>query len=131
MRIAENVIFRCRTISRCDDLNGCLDRRFDEGIGDINCRGVEIAAEFSTPQPHRRGLGGRGWQECVEPDEGYAPSCNVGRFEVVIICVSPRVFFFAAGRSTRRDDPNRRLDVQFDDGMVNIKCRGVEFAGEF
>ena len=24
------------------------------------------------PQPLRRGLGGRGWQECVELDEGYA-----------------------------------------------------------
>ena len=35
-------------------------------------RGVECAGEFSSLRPRRRGLGGRGWPECVQLEKGYA-----------------------------------------------------------
>ena len=83
-----------------------------------------------TSQPCQRGFGGRGWQEFIEPDEGYAPGPIVGHFEEVIICVLPRVLFFAGRRSTRRHHPNGRVDCPLDDGIVVIDCRGVELAAE-
>ena len=67
----------------------------------------------------------------MEQGEEYAPGRIVGLFDKVIICVSPRVLFFAAGQFTRRDHPNGCLNGPFDDGIVNIDCRGVEPAGEF
>ena len=97
---------------------------------------ISTAAELSsrvnlwTPQPRRKSLGGRGWQECIEPDEGYAPGRIVGHFNEVIICVLPRVLFFAARRSTRRHHPNGRVDCPLDDGIVVIDCRRVELAAE-
>ena len=60
-----------------------LAKRVETGVSAVNpaiafsilptAGGVELAGKCSSPQPLRRGLGGRGWQECVEPDEGYAP----------------------------------------------------------
>ena len=82
------------------------------------------------PESRWKGFGGRGWQECIEPDEGYAPGRIVGRFNEVVICVSTRVLFLAAGRSTRQDDSNGGPDGRFDDGIDDMDCRGVELAAE-
>ena len=88
-------------------------------FADIACRGVELDVEFSSLQPRRRGSGGRGWLERVEPDLGYAPVASpddsaiifyfpgriVGRFDRVVVRRRER-FFSAAGRSPRRRDRN-------------------------
>ena len=34
---------------------------------------VELADEFLVVAARWRGFGGRGWQECVQLDQGYAP----------------------------------------------------------
>ena len=50
---------------------GQLIGQFDEGIEDNAYCGVEPAGKCLLLWPRRRGIGGWGWPECVQLDQGY------------------------------------------------------------
>ena len=50
------LFFAAGRSARQDDPNGRLDGRFDDGIVDINSRGVELAGEFLDARASLEGL---------------------------------------------------------------------------
>ena len=56
--------------------------------------GVGLAGIFLLPQPRLRGYGGRGWQEHVEVDEGYAPVVLLDDSIIISFFCSPRLSSF-------------------------------------
>ena len=46
---------------------------------------------FSSLRPRPRGLGGQGWQECVQLDQGYAPVVSAVDSAIILIFRSPRL----------------------------------------
>ena len=112
--------------TRREDRNGRLGGRIDNGIVDIDCRGVELAGKFSTPQPRRRGFGGRGWKEHVEPDEGYAPVVSLEDSTMLSLRVARSVIHSLQDDVLAESIETGVSTTDLTMVIVNIACCGVE-----
>ena len=88
-------------------------------------------ANFCRPGLVEGILGGAQMDTTCIAGRGLRACPIVGRFDGVVIACRRECYFVTAGPNSRHERRNGRLGDEFDDGIINIACRGVELVGAF